>query len=76
MTAAHRYLCLDADRLLFALEAHKDGWPVQARFRLEWGSSTTRHIALRFAKQQVDMLRHDDVTINPKPETVLHPLQR
>ncbi len=82
-----------------------DGWPIQARFWLEWGSSkqagvpglhafrslgwkqTPRYsllqrlqrigqrILLRFTEQEVNMLWHDDVPINLKPEAAPHALQ-
>ena len=51
------------------------GWPIQAVFWLEWGSSTAGRIPLWFAKQQMNMLRHDDVPIDLKPEAAPHPLQ-
>ncbi len=56
-------------RILLRFAEH-DGWPIQARFWLEWGSSE-----LRFAEQEVNMLRHDHVAINLKPVTTPHPLQ-
>ena len=51
-------------------------WPTQAWFWLEWGSSTAEHIPLRFAEQQLNMLRPDYVLVNVEPETaprVPHP---
>lgn len=51
-----------------------DRWPIQAAFWLEWGTSTTVDIPLRFAKQQMHMLRHDHIPVNLKPETAPHPL--
>ena len=38
------------------------GWPIQAVFWLEWGSGG-------FADQQVNVLRHDYVTVNTEVET-------
>ena len=49
--------------------ASDDGWPIQAVFWLEWGSSTAGCILLRFAEQQLNMLRPDYVPVNPKPVT-------
>src|SRR5438552_10041365 len=49
--------------------------PTQARFSLEWGSSIAGRILLWFAEQQVNMLRHDHVPVNVKPEAASHPLQ-
>jgi hypothetical protein len=65
------------------------GSPTQARFWLEWGSSKqtprysllqrSQHIGQRillwFAEQEVNMLRHDDVPLNLKPETAPHALE-
>ena len=51
------------------------GWPIQARFWLEWGSSTAGRIPLWFAEQQMNMLRHNYVPVKLKPETAPHPLQ-
>ncbi len=51
------------------------GWPIQAVFWLEWGSSIAGRIPLGFAEQQVNMLRHDCVSVNLKPETAPHALQ-
>jgi hypothetical protein len=74
-----------------------DGWPIQARRWLEWGSSGERafrslgwkqaprysllqrlqrigqRIPLRFAEQEMDIFRHDDVSVNLKSETPAHP---
>ncbi len=44
------------------------GWPIQARFWLEWES-------LWFADQKMNMLRHDDIPVNEKPVATPHPLQ-
>jgi len=52
-----------------------DGWPIQAVFWLEWGSSIAGRIPPWFAKQEVNMLRHDYVPVNVKPEAAPHPLQ-
>ena len=52
-----------------------DGWPIQAVLWLEWGTSTAVTVPLRFAEQQMHMLRHHDVPVNLKPETPPHPLQ-
>ena len=41
-----------------------DGWPIQAAFWLEWGNSKAGRILLRFAEQQMNMLRHDYIHIN------------
>src|ERR1700692_694698 len=57
------------------LQFAEPGWPIQAVFWLEWGSSTGGRIPLRFAKQEVNMFRHDDVPVNLKPESAPHPLQ-
>jgi hypothetical protein len=46
-----------------------DGWPIQARFWLEWGSS------LRLADEKVNVLRHDDVSVYAKAEAAAHVLQ-
>jgi hypothetical protein len=40
-----------------------NGWPIQAVFWLEWGSSTAGPFPLRFAEHQVNMLRHDHVPV-------------
>ena len=34
------------------------------------------HAPLRFAEQQVNVLRHDDISVNAKPEIAAHSLQR
>ena len=52
-----------------------DRWPIQAVSWLEWGSSIAGRILLWLAEQEVNMLRHDDVPVNLKSETVPHPLQ-
>ncbi len=56
--------------------AKRHGWPIQAVLWLEWGSSTAGRIPLWFTKQQMNMLRHDDVPVNLKLEAAPHPLQR
>jgi hypothetical protein len=40
-----------------------------------WGKSIAGRIPLRFAEQEMNMLGHDCVTVNVKPETAPHPLQ-
>jgi hypothetical protein len=50
--------------------AKPDGWPIRARFWLEWGNSQ-----VRFAEQEVNMIRHDYVPVNLKPEAAPHPFQ-
>jgi hypothetical protein len=50
-------------------------WPIQAVLWLEWGSTTAGRVVVRFAEQQVHMLRHDHVPVNLKPETVPDTLQ-
>jgi hypothetical protein len=50
----------------------QEGWPIQARCWLEWGSSIAGRIRLWFAEQQVNMLWHDYVPVNLKPETAPH----
>src|SRR6202795_1956280 len=54
---------------IFFRFAEQHGWPIQAVFWLEWGSSTAGSIPLWFTKQQVNMLRHDYVPVNLKSET-------
>ena len=49
-----------------------DRWPIQAVLWLEWGTVFAVSIPLRFANQQVHMLRHDYISVN---ETVPHVLQ-
>jgi hypothetical protein len=65
------------------------GCPIPARFWLEWGSSNQaprysllqrfqrigQRILLWFAEQEVNMLRHNDVPVNLKPEPAPHALQ-
>ena len=51
------------------------GWPVQAVFWLEWGSSIPERIPLWFTEQEVNMLRHDHVPVNLKPEAAPYALQ-
>jgi hypothetical protein len=65
------------------------GWPTQARFWLEWGSSKQtpgysllqrlqrigQRALLWFAEQEVNMLGHDYVPVNLKPEAAPHALQ-
>ncbi len=46
-----------------------------SRLWLEWGTSTAVNIPLRFAEQQMHMLRHDHIPVNLKPKTAPHPLQ-
>jgi hypothetical protein len=46
-------------------------WPIQAVLWLEWGSSPAEQIQSRFAEQQMNMLRHDHIPENVKPETAL-----
>jgi translation initiation factor IF-1 len=58
-----------------AILLYSGGWPIRARFWLEWGSSIAGHIPLWFAEQRVNMLRHDYVPVNLKPETAPHALQ-
>ena len=51
-------------------------WPIQAVVWLEWGSSIAGRIPLWLTEQEVNMLRHDYVPVNVKPETaprVPHP---
>src|SRR5260370_4145583 len=56
--------------------AEQEGWPIQAGFWLEWGSSIAGRIPLLwFAEQEVNMLRHDYVPVNLESETAPHPLQ-
>src|ERR1700692_3233349 len=55
--------------------AKQNRWPIQAVFWLEWGSTIAGRIRLWLAEQQVNMLRHDDVPVNLKPETAPHALQ-
>ena len=43
---------------------NKGGWPIQARFWLEWGTS------LRFAQEKVNVLRHDDISVDAKAKVV------
>src|SRR5580658_722684 len=52
-----------------------DVWPIQAVLWLEWGSSITEPIHPRSANQQMNMLRHNHIPENPKPEPAPHPLQ-
>ena len=52
-----------------------DGWPIQAVFWLEWGTSTAGRFPLWFAEQQMNMLRHDYIPVNLKPEAAPHALQ-
>src|ERR1700687_1759008 len=59
-------------RIFFRFAEH--GWPTQAVFWLEWGSSTAGSIPLWFAEQEVNMLWHDYVPINLKSETATHSL--
>jgi hypothetical protein len=56
------------------MEWPADGWPIQACFWLEWGSSIAGRILLRFAEQKMNMLRHDHVPVNLKPEAP-HPFR-
>ncbi len=42
---------------------------------LEWGTSTALGIPLWFAEQQMHMLRHNHIPVNPKPKTAPHPPQ-
>lgn len=44
--------------------------PTQAKARLEWGT-----LLLWFAKQEVDMLGHDCVSVNVESVTAAHSLQ-
>jgi hypothetical protein len=44
--------------------------PTQAKSGLEWGT-----LLLRFAEQEMNMLRHDYVPVNLKPEAVPLSLQ-
>jgi len=50
-------------------------WPIQAALWLEWGISIAERIPLRFTEQQMNMLRHNHIPVNLKPETTPHPLQ-
>jgi hypothetical protein len=64
--------------------------PTQANSGLEWGTrdqtprhallqrleSIGEHTALGFADQQVNMLGHDHIPVDAKPETASHTLQR
>ena len=63
-----------SQRIFFRF-AEQDGWPTQARFWLEWGSSIAECIPLRLAEQKMNMLRHHYVPVNLKPETTPYPLQ-
>jgi hypothetical protein len=42
---------------------------------LEWDSSAAGRLPLGFTEQKMNMLRHDYIPINLKPETAPHPLQ-
>jgi GT2 family glycosyltransferase len=57
-------------RVFFRFAEH--GWPIQARFWLEWGSSISGHILWRLAEQQVNMLGHDYGPVNLKSEAAPH----
>jgi hypothetical protein len=46
------------------------GWPIQAKTGLEWAT-----FLLRFAEQEVNMLRHGYVSVNLKSEAAAHSLQ-
>ena len=50
--------------------AERVGIPTQAKTGLEWAT-----VLWRFAKQEVNMLGHDYIAINAKPETAPHALQ-
>src|ERR1700675_899692 len=52
------------------------GWPIQAVFWLEWGSSVAGTIRLWLTEQEVNMLRHDDVPVNLKPRNCTAPAPR
>src|SRR5258708_38456864 len=60
----------------FSVATVPDGWPIQAVFWLEWGSSTAERIPLWFDEQQVNMLRHDYVPVDLKSEAAPHPAPR
>src|SRR5207245_1882880 len=47
----------------------RDGWPIQARFWLEWASSPG------FADQKMNVLRHHDVSVDAKAEAAAHALK-
>jgi len=55
--------------------SQRDRWPIQAVFWLEWGISIAGGVSLWFAEEQMNMLRHDYVPVNPKPEAAPDPLQ-
>ena len=57
--------------LLWFAKQHR--WPIQTICWLEWDSPTAGR--LRLAEQEMNMLRHDHMPINLKPETAPHPLQ-
>src|SRR5258708_1944199 len=56
-------------------QSAEHGWPIQAVFWLEWGSSIAGRILLWFAEQEMNMLRHDYVSVNVESVTPPHPLQ-
>ena len=58
-----RLQCI-GQRIQFCL----DGWPIQARFWLEWGS-------LGLAEHEMNMLRHNYIAVNVQFVTTPHPLQ-
>src|SRR5437763_17187021 len=60
---------------IFFRFAEQDGWPIQAVFWLEWGSSIAGRTLLRFAEQEMNMLGHDYVPVSLKSEPAPHPLQ-
>jgi hypothetical protein len=48
-------------------------WPIQAILWLEWG--ICRPVSLRFAKQEMNMLRHDNISQHDEPAAKPNPFQ-